>query len=84
MKITKGTIIRTVMILIVIINLILKKFGISPINVGESIVASVIEALIEIGAIAAAWWYNNSFSENAKKADKFFSSLKEYDKLNNN
>ncbi len=82
MKITKGTIIRTVMIIIVIINLILKKFGINPIGANESTVASIIEALIEIGAIAAAWWYNNSFSENAKKADRFFSALKGYDTNN--
>ncbi|MBR2044041.1 MAG: phage holin [Clostridia bacterium] len=79
-KITKGTIVRTIMIGIVIINMILKKFGIDVINTDESTVASVVEALIEIGSIAAAWWYNNSFSEAAKKADRFFMAVKDYEK----
>ena len=79
-KITKGTIVRTIMIGIVIINMILKKFGIDIINTDESTVAGLVEAAIEIGSIAAAWWYNNSFSEAAKKADRFFMAVKDYEK----
>lgn len=77
LKITKGTVIRTVMIAIVIINMILKKLGVSVINADQSTVASIVEAVIEIGAIVAAWWYNNSFSDAAKKADSFFKALKD-------
>ncbi len=77
MKPTKGTIIRTVMILLVVLNLILKSLGINTLTFSENGVASVIEALIEIGAVISAWWYNNSFTENAKKADEFFKELKE-------
>lgn len=76
-KISKGTIVRTVMIAIVIINMILKKLGINLISTDESTVASVVEMVIEIGAIVAAWWYNNSFSDAAKKADRFFKAVKE-------
>lgn len=77
MKTTKGTIVRTVMTLLVVLNLILKSFGINTITFSENSVACVIEALVEIGAILAAWWYNNSFTEKAKKADQFFKELKE-------
>lgn len=76
-KISKGTIVRTVMVAIVIINMILKKLGIDIINTDESTVASIVETVIEIGAIISAWWYNNSFSDAAKKADRFFKAVKE-------
>ncbi len=76
MKISKWTIVRTVMTVIVVLNLILKAVGVNVINVGESTVLALIEALIEVGCIISAWWYNNSFSEEAKRADAFFKSLK--------
>ena len=79
-KITKGTIVRTIMIAIVVINMILKKFGVNIINTDENTVAAFVEMIIEIGAIFCAWWYNNSFSEAAKKADRFFTAVKEYEK----
>ncbi len=77
MKISKGTIVRTVMVFIVIINLILKQFGIKVLPVDQSAVAGIVEALISIAAIVSAWWYNNSFSKKAKRADEFFKQLKE-------
>lgn len=77
MKISKGTIVRTVMIFIVIINVILKQFGIKVLPVDQSAVAGIVESLISIAAIISAWWYNNSFSKKAKRADQFFKQLKE-------
>ena len=79
LKITKGTIVRTIMIAIVVINMILEKFGLDIINTSESAVAATVEMLIEAGSIIASWWYNNSFSYAAKKADRFFMAVKEYD-----
>ncbi len=77
MKISKWTIVRTVMTALVALNLLLKAIGVDIINVEESTVVSVIEALIEVGCIICSWWYNNSFSEEAKRADAFFKTLKE-------
>lgn len=77
MKISKWTIVRTIMTALVIVNLILKSFGISVINVSENSVVAFVEVAVEIAAIACSWWYNNSFTEKAKKADEFFKSLKE-------
>lgn len=77
MKITKATILRTVMIFIVITNYVLSKFGIKLINVSENEVLAVIEAVISVLSIIAAWWYNNSFSEKARRADLFLKQLKE-------
>ena len=64
------------MLLIVVINMILKACGIDVIDVSESQVLSCVETVTEIGTIAVSWWYNNSFSENARKADEFLKSLK--------
>lgn len=77
MKISKATIVRTMVLFIVLINIILRAFGIHPIDISENDIATVIELSIEILAIVCAWWYNNSFTERARKADEFFKSLKD-------
>lgn len=77
MKISKGTIVRTVLLGIVIVNMLLKANGKPAINVSENEVASFVEYAIEIAVIIANWWYNNSFTSKAKKAQAFLEQLKE-------
>ena len=77
MKISKGTIVRTIMLLIVIINLILKQLGYDLINVSENEILSAVEMIIELAVIIVSWWKNNSYSKNAIKADEFLKNLKE-------
>ncbi len=74
-KITKSTIIRTVVLAIVIINIILKQLGIDIINISENQVADFIEMLISVATIIVAWWENNSVSQNAIRADMFLQQL---------
>lgn len=77
MRISKGTIVRTVMLIIVIINLVLKQLGYDLINVSESEILSVVEMLIELAVIVVSFWKNNSYTQNAIKADEFLKNLKE-------
>lgn len=77
MKISKGTIVRTIMLVIVLLNMILKHFGLDVINVSESEILSVVELLIEIAVIIVNFWKNNSFTKKAIKADDFLKELKE-------
>jgi len=77
MRISKGTIVRTIMLFIVIINLILKQMGHDIINVSESEVLTLVETLIEVAVIVVAFWKNNSYTEKAIKADEFLQMLKE-------
>lgn len=77
MEISKGTIVRTVMLVIVIINMILKQFGLDVINVSESEILSVVEMLLELAVIIVTFWKNNSFTDKAIKADEFLKTLKE-------
>lgn len=76
-NISKGTIVRTIMLILVLANIILKQCGYDIIDVSESEVLTIVETLIEIAVIVVAWWKNNSFSEKAIKADEFLKNLKE-------
>ncbi|BBF45442.1 phage holin [Lachnospiraceae bacterium KM106-2] len=75
MTITKGTIVRTILLVIVLINIILKNTGNPIIQVDEGTVGSLVETIVEIICIAVAWWKNNSFTQNAIKADEFMRKL---------
>lgn len=77
MKISKGTIIRTIMLIIVVVNMILQHFGIDIIKVSESEIASLVEILIELAVIVVSFWKNNSFTKEAIRADEFLKNLKE-------
>ena len=77
MKISKGTIVRTIMLIMVIINMLLQHLGIDIIKVNENEIASLVEILIELAVIIVTFWKNNSFTDNAIKADEFLKTLKE-------
>lgn len=79
MKITKGTIIRTIMLAIVLINYVLQRLGIDVIRISENQITDAIETLISIAVIVVAWWENNNFSDKAKKADAFLKLLQSGD-----
>ncbi len=76
MKISKSTIVRTVLILIVIVNFFLEKFGVDVIKTDESFILMCVETLVEIAVIVVGFWYNNSYSKNALRAQRFLQYLK--------
>lgn len=77
MKISKGTIVRTILLVITLLNMALQHFNIDIIKVDESEVANVVEYIIQIAIIVVGFWKNNSYTEKAIKADEFFRKLKE-------
>ena len=77
MKISKGTIVRTIMLVIVLVNMVLQHFGIDVIKVDENEVLSLVETVINLAVIIVAFWKNNSFTDKAIKADEFLKNLKE-------
>ena len=78
-KITKGTVVRTIMLLIVVINMVLKNTGKQPIEIAESDVYSTIEMVVSVVIILLSWWKNNSFTKNAQIADEYLQELKKFD-----
>ena len=77
MTVKKDTIIRTVVLIVALVNQILTSTGRSVIPVNSEELAELITLLITIGASVWAWWKNNSFTKNAIKADKYLNELKE-------
>lgn len=76
MKISKQTIVRTVLLALVVINIILEKLGFDVISTDESFVLMCVETAVELAVIVVGFWYNNSFSENALKAQRFLEYLR--------
>ena len=76
MKISKSTIIRTILVSIVIINFILEKLGVDLIPADESLITMFVETFLEIAVIVVGFWKNNSYSEAAIRADEFLKELR--------
>lgn len=76
MKISKGTLIRTIILALALINQVLAMLGISPLNIADDDISTVISTAWTIIAAVLAWWKNNSFTDAAIKADDFMHELK--------
>ena len=70
MKISAGTIARTAVLFLALINQILTVFGLSVIDISDEAVTTLISTVFTIIAALAAWWKNNSFTQAALKADE--------------
>ena len=79
----KSTIIRSICLLIVLINFVLRSTGHDVLNIDESQIAETIEMIISIAVIVISWWKNNSFTENAQKADEYLEELRKFDEEEN-
>lgn len=76
MKVSKATIIRTVCLVIAIVNIVLEMRGYSIIPIDNELVSEAISVIFLIGSALASWWKNNSFTKNAIEADKYLAVLK--------
>ena len=77
MTISKSTIVRTILVLIVIVNFILEKCGLDVIPTDEYTVLMFVETAIEIAILVVGFWKNNSYTEKAIQADEFLKHLRE-------
>lgn len=78
-NISKGTIIRTLLLILTIVNQILVYFGKSPLPIENEQVEELVSLIFLIAAAVAAWWKNNSYTKEAIIADKYMKELKEQD-----
>lgn len=76
MKISKGTIIRTVCLILAIINNALALWGKSPLPIDNEMVTEVISFAFTVAASLVAWWKNNSFTTAAIEADEYMKERK--------
>ena len=76
MKISKGTLIRTIILALALINQVLAIMGLSPLNIADDDISTIISTAWTIIAATIAWWKNNSFSDAAIRADELMHKLK--------
>lgn len=76
-KIKPGTIARTIILTLALINQILQSTGRSIIPVSDAQIQELVSLIFTIGSAIAAWWYNNSFTEPAIKADEYLEELRD-------
>lgn len=75
--IKKETIIRTIVLIIALINSILTMCNINPLPFSDEQIYQGVSAIVTITATLWAWWKNNSFTKEAVIADEYKKSLKE-------
>ena len=76
MKVKTETIIRTVVLIVALINQILTSTGHSVIPVTDDQISELLTLVITVGASVWAWWKNNSFTKEAIEADEVLDNLK--------
>lgn len=76
MKISAGTIARTIVLALALINQILTATGHNVINISDEDVNTLISTVFTIVTAIIAWWHNNSFTQSALKADEVMKDLK--------
>lgn len=75
-NISSGTIIRTVVLLLALINQCLTMAGISPLPIEDEQVTELLSLIFTIAASLVAWWKNNSFTEAAIEGDRVMHEIK--------
>ena len=68
-KISAGTIARTVVLLLALVNQVLSMLGVQTIPIADENVNTLIATGWTIAASLAAWWKNNSFTQAALAGD---------------
>lgn len=76
-NVTTGTIARTIVLILALANQVLAMCGKQVLNIADDDIYQTVSLLFTIGASAAAWWKNNSFTQEAIKADEVMTELKE-------
>ena len=69
MKVTAGTIARTAVLAVSLLNVLLNAFGKNPLPFSDEVYTAV-STVVAVAASLAAWWKNNSFTKAALKADE--------------
>lgn len=75
-KISRETIIRSLMLLIGVINTVCVLLGWNPLDIDESAIYDSVSAVYMVAVTAWAWWKNNSFTHAAISADSVKETMK--------
>lgn len=70
LKISAGTVARTIVLLLALVNQVLSMLGIPVLPIEDEAINTVVSTLWTVIAAVAAWWKNNSFTTAALEADE--------------
>ena len=76
MKVEAGTITRTIVLSLALINQLLMAFGYNVINISDDTINTLVGTIFTIITALVAFWKNNSFTPEAIEADKVMKELK--------
>lgn len=76
MKINKAAIVRTIVLLLSLINIALEMFGKRIIPIDNDLISQSVSLVILAASAISAWWKNNSFTPSAIMADNYLEELK--------
>lgn len=76
MSIKTETIIRTVCLIIALINQLLIGLGKQPIPIEDKEIYTLVSTIVMIVIAMRCWWKNNSFTQPAIKADQYMEELR--------
>lgn len=76
MRCTKETLIRTLVLVVALINQVLTVFGKNPLPFGDETVYKTLSLIFTAGASLWAWWKNNSFTASAVEADRYLKAVR--------
>ena len=80
MKVTSGTIARTIILALALINQVLTATGHNVIDVADEDVNTLISTIFTLVTAIVAWWKNNSFTQAALAGDEHMKAEREYQK----
>lgn len=75
-KVDAGTIARTIVLGLGLLNMILAQLGYVPLDIADSQIYQAVSDIVLIGGAVFAWWKNNPFTKNAKIAQETLKELK--------
>lgn len=74
--VSAATIVRTVCLMLALVNQILSATGHAVIPIENAEVEQLVTSMITVATALVSWWKNNSFTTVAIEADKVFDRLK--------
>ena len=74
--ISSGTIIRTICLVLALVNNCLVMAGHSPLPIEDEQLTELLSQMFVIAAAVVAWWKNNSFTRAARTADEIMHDIK--------
>ena len=75
-KVKPMTIIRTITLIVALINQILTIKGYNILPISDEQISEAVTLIFTVCASLWSWWENNSFTKEAIEADKVYEELK--------